>query len=964
MNFPFFARIIASLGIFIIPIYVSLNLPLTLTEKIFIWIISVILSILIVYNLIINENKSKLILLTQIVKQNILEIQSPQFSISDFDRSGTLKQFFKNDHKFEKEGKYLDLINQYKKYLLTSDLKIEDKVDINIIIGNCYYFLNDFSEAKKIYTIAKRISRHIKDTNTRLRRQAAIYDCIGLIYQNQAQFKKAIRFHEEAAERFKKLKHDINLAISLNNLGQIHYELGNTQLALDCFERVLKIFQVYGTKVEMGITMNKLGSIYCEIGDFQKGLDYKENSLKILKKFTIMSFYSHYALLKYSKIGQIYKERKENYLAITYFKKTLKKANKLQKIETAYVYLSIGNTYLNLRNYAEALNYYQKALDIFKKIGHKIGTAKILNKIGNIYLNKKNYAEASNYYQVALDIFTAVGHKLGSIEVLNNMGLLFLRLKKIDETLENYEKALNICKEIGLSRKQALIYKYIGDVYSTLEKKYNFALDNYKNALQLDEENNIVLRVALDYKYIGNTYLRMEQCKNAKNYYNEAFKIYDKDKDHINSYYFAEILFGIGKCNYNLGIFNESINFFMKVYKICKKNKNKKYEILRAKSIVYLGAICHERSLYNYAIDWLTDALAIYKKYNDYSGMINVFNALGNDYICLKKYEDAIKYLRNSNRLIIKYNNLDNRKNKIWFYIYMHYLNLTLKRYRKSLYYVKKALIICKTLKNKQLEGIVFWNLAEVYRKLNEIDKSLEFAKKALIIYKRLDLKTSIVRGFKAIGNCYYKKKYYDKAIINYADALEIYGQLKNIIQIAECLKWIGFSYYHLEQYELAITYFKEAIDSCKQSGQDEKIAECLKWIGFSYYHLEQYELAITYFKEAIDSCKQSGQDKKIAECLKWVINSYYHLNQFKLAILNYKNYKEALEISNRIENIEVNLYFIIGICYLHLKKRKETIFYLREFVKNSSDYNEAKQKIVKNIKKDNLLFKEIFQNK
>ena len=924
MNFPFFARIVASLGVFIIPLYISLNSSLTLTGKILIWIISVIISIFIVYSLI-NESKRNLILSKQIVNQDILEIQVPQFSISDFDRSGTLKQFFKNDHEYEKEGKYLDLINQYKKYLLTSDLKIEDKVDINIIIGNCYYFLSDFSEAKKIYTIAKRISRHIKDNDNRLRRQAVIYDCIGLIYQNQAQFKKAIRFHEEAAERFKKLNLDINLAISLNNLGQIHYELGNTQLALDCFERVLKIFQVYGTKVEMGITMNKLGSIYCEIGDFQKGLDYKENSLKILKKYTIMSFYLHYALLKYSKIGQIYKERKENYLAITYFKKTLKKANKLQKIETAYVYLLIGNTYLNLRNYTETLNYYQKALDIFKKIGHKIGTAKILNNIGNIYLNKKNYAEASNYYQVALDIFTAVGYKLGSIEVLNNLGLLFLRLKKIEEALENFEKALNICKEIGLSRKQALIYKYIGDAYYSLEKKYNFALDNYKNALQLDEENSIVLRMALDYKYIGNTYLRMEQYKNAKKYYNKALEIYDKDKDYINSYYFAEILLGIGKCDYNLGIFNESINFFMKVYEICKKIKNKKYDLLRARSVEYLGHICHERNLYNDGIAWQKDALEIYKKYNNYSNMIPAFNNLGNNCICLGKYKDAIEYLRNSNRLMIKYNNnLDNQINKIWFYFYMNDLNFNLRKYKKSLYYVNKALIICKTLKQKSLEGLLFWSLGKIYRKLDEIDKSLEFAKKALIIYKRLDMKINMVRAFNTIGSCYYKKKYYDKAMINYENALEIYKQLKNI----------------------------------------KKIAECLKWIGYSYYYLKQYELAIAYFKEAIENYKYSGQDKKITECLERVINSYYHLNQFKLAILNYKNYKEALEISNRIENIEVNLYFIIGICYLHLKKRKKTIFYLREFIKNSSNYNEAKQKIEKNVKKDDLFFKEIFQNK
>ncbi len=78
----------------------------------------------------------------------------------------------------------------------------------------------------------------------------------------------------------------IDVAISLNNIGSIHYQFGDYQKALAHYKRCLSIRQkVLGYEsFEVSTTWSDLGSIYLKKRDYSEALDYYSRCVEIRKK--------------------------------------------------------------------------------------------------------------------------------------------------------------------------------------------------------------------------------------------------------------------------------------------------------------------------------------------------------------------------------------------------------------------------------------------------------------------------------------------------------------------------------------------------------------------------------------------------------------------------------------------------------------------------------------------------------
>ena len=84
----------------------------------------------------------------------------------------------------------------------------------------------------------------------------------------------------------------------------------------------------------------------------------------------------------------------------------------------------LGNVAYLRRDYVEAARQYQRALDIFERLGDQAGMAKTYHQLGMLAQNRGDYDEAARQYQRALDIFERIGdqadmaasyHQLGSL---------------------------------------------------------------------------------------------------------------------------------------------------------------------------------------------------------------------------------------------------------------------------------------------------------------------------------------------------------------------------------------------------------------------------------------------------------------------------------------------------------------------------------------------------------------------
>jgi tetratricopeptide (TPR) repeat protein len=97
---------------------------------------------------------------------------------------------------------------------------------------------------------------------------------------------------------------------------------------------------------------------------------------------------------------------------------------------------TIGNSYLLIGDYTQALNYQSQALEKAKLIGNRRAMSFVLNSIGDTYRIRGNYSKAIETYQHAIQVDEET-HDISN--QLINKG----SMAEIYERLSNYSFAYN-----------------------------------------------------------------------------------------------------------------------------------------------------------------------------------------------------------------------------------------------------------------------------------------------------------------------------------------------------------------------------------------------------------------------------------------------------------------------------------------------------------------------------------------
>jgi len=91
----------------------------------------------------------------------------------------------------------------------------------------------------------------------------------------------------------------------------------------------------------------------------------------------------------------------------------------------AFAYSIIGTAYDTKGNYAKALEYYFKGLQLDEERGDKKGISSCFNNIGNIYKNQSNYLQALDYYLKSLKLQEELGDKPATANTYMNIGIVW-----------------------------------------------------------------------------------------------------------------------------------------------------------------------------------------------------------------------------------------------------------------------------------------------------------------------------------------------------------------------------------------------------------------------------------------------------------------------------------------------------------------------------------------------------------
>jgi tetratricopeptide (TPR) repeat protein len=196
----------------------------------------------------------------------------------------------------------------------------------------------------------------------------------------------------------------------------------------------------------------------------------------------------------------------------------------------ARLFNQISYQYLNVGQFAKALEYADKALQLSEKAGFKKGVATALNYTGMANERQGNYKQAEELYLKVMEIWEELNNKIGIGNVYINIGNIYTNKGEYEQALSYYYKSLAIWELIDNKRGEANVYMNMGNIYLA-QKKYEFALRDYFKVLKIWEGLNDKKGIADICNNLGNAYRNIGQKDSSLNYQLKALRIREEIGD-------------------------------------------------------------------------------------------------------------------------------------------------------------------------------------------------------------------------------------------------------------------------------------------------------------------------------------------------------------------------------------------------------------------------------------------------
>ncbi|MFD2531782.1 tetratricopeptide repeat protein [Gracilimonas halophila] len=172
--------------------------------------------------------------------------------------------------------------------------------------------------------------------------------------------------------------------------------------------------------------------------------------------------------------------------------------------------------YAGVNNYPEALEWYQKALDIAYELEMQNAIFVITSNISSVFTEAGEYESALRYIQYALNVIKR-GFDVELEEqarLYANAGVSHRRLGQLENAEASYMKSLEISQSNNFLMLIAQNYSNLGNIYKD-KGEYNLALDSYNKSLEVSKANGMKFGEIVNYINKGGTFRLMQDFEQA-----------------------------------------------------------------------------------------------------------------------------------------------------------------------------------------------------------------------------------------------------------------------------------------------------------------------------------------------------------------------------------------------------------------------------------------------------------------
>ncbi|MHA2246939.1 MAG: tetratricopeptide repeat protein [Candidatus Hodarchaeales archaeon] len=376
--------------------------------------------------------------------------------------------------------------NNIKKFLLPNlDFKEKDKW---FLTGKIFYDRNLFEESLNCYLESLNIAENDGDVNLQLK-------CLNELssFNRKSTTTNSIYFAKKQLEIAKNKKIKIEEAKALNNISTINFEQNNENFSqvISQYEEALKIVDKLDNQEalkEKAMILNNIAAVYHKKGDDKKAEGFLEESKKITEElgdiWELTDCYNNIGTL-FEEWGDISNNTQTSYyeVALKYYQKAESSSDKIgYKRGYARAIRNIASIYKQQGNLEHALSNYNQAHKIFTIYGYYYEQAECLVKQGTLFFKLRNIKLAIDFYQKAANIYKFTLDNNFIEDKLWNLAFLGTSLIE-DSNLEEANVILTNAKE-QYSTHNIYIPKLFTEILINLAI-VNERLDQYEDAYTL-----------------------------------------------------------------------------------------------------------------------------------------------------------------------------------------------------------------------------------------------------------------------------------------------------------------------------------------------------------------------------------------------------------------------------------------------------------------------------------------------
>ena len=298
----------------------------------------------------------------------------------------------------------------------------------------------------------------------------------------------------------------------------------------------------------------------------------------------------------------------------------------------------IGVIYWHLGDNQKALEYYSRALLLWRAVGDRKEEASVLSNIGVVYWRLGDLQKALEYYGQALPLRREVGDRQGEAITLSAIGLAYDRLGKVQEALNFYNQSLVLQRAIGDRRNEATSLNNIGSAYDGLGELQK-ALEYYNQALSLHRAEADRRNEAITLSNIGVLYWRSGALHKALEYYGQALTLNNATGDRSSE---AATLNNISLVHKSLGDLQKALASLNQGLSLFKALGDRRSEAITLNNI---GVTYSQLGDHQKALETLNQSLLLRRAVGDRLGEAITLSQIGGTYSSLGKPEEALSYL-------------------------------------------------------------------------------------------------------------------------------------------------------------------------------------------------------------------------------------------------------------------------------------------------------------------------------